>query len=87
MEWIQENANILLYSGAGIILLLFYIRCRRRMRTFLLGAVSGVGTLVLAHFYGGAIGFAPTLCLFNLVISAVLGIPGVLLLYLAERFI
>ncbi len=86
MEWITENISTLLYSGAGLLLLFFYIRCRKRIRTFLIGCISGLSALVLLHFYGGAIGFTPTLCAFNLIISALLGIPGVVLLYLAELF-
>lgn len=87
MEWITENCHFLLYAGAALILLLFYIRRKKRIRTFLLGGFSGLSALVLLHFYGGAIGFAPTLCWFNLAVSVLLGIPGVALLYLAELFL
>ncbi len=87
MEWITENPHILLYAGAAIALLVFYLRCRRRIRTFLLGSTSGLASLILLHCYGGAVGFAPTLCWFNLAVSVFLGVPGVVLLYIAELFL
>ncbi len=86
MEWITENITTLLYIGAAVLLLLFYIRQRHRIRTFLLGSISGVSVLVLLHFYGGFIGFTPSLSAFNLIFSAILGIPGVVLLFLSELF-
>lgn len=86
MEWITENITSLLYIGAAVLLLLFYIRQRHRIRTFLLGSISGVSVLVLLHFYGGFIGFTPPLNAFNLIFSAILGIPGVVLLFLSELF-
>lgn len=87
MEWITENPHFGLYAGAALLLLFFYIRRKKRIRTFLLGGTSGLASLILLHFYGGAIGFAPTLCWFNLAVSVLLGIPGVVMLYLAELFL
>ncbi len=87
MEWMQENSQYLYYVGALVLLVVFYIRRRRRIRTFLLGGISGLACLILLHCYGGVIGFTPTLCWFNLCISTFLGIPGVVLLYLAELFL
>ncbi len=86
MEWILENLSPVLLGGAAILLILFYIRQRKRIRCFLLGSISGIASLVLLHFFGDAIGYAPTLCLFNLAVAAFLGVPGVILLYLAEIF-
>ncbi|MBQ8010259.1 MAG: pro-sigmaK processing inhibitor BofA family protein [Oscillospiraceae bacterium] len=87
MERIIENSHFLLYIGALLILLIFYIRRKKRIRTFLLGGTSGLASLVLLHLYGGVIGFTPTLCWFNLAVSVLLGIPGVVMLYLAELFL
>ncbi len=86
MEWIEKYPEVILYIAAAVLLLIFYIRQKRRIRTFLLGGASGVSVLVLLHFFGNFIGFAPTLCLYNIVFSAILGIPGVALLYLGELF-
>ncbi|MBE6850611.1 MAG: hypothetical protein E7504_02570 [Ruminococcus sp.] len=87
MEWITENICTLLYGGVGLLLIIFYIRQRKRIRTFLLGSISGLSALILLHFYGGFIGFTPPLSVFNLVFSAILGIPGVVLLFLSELFL
>lgn len=84
MEWIFGHMEWFLYGTAGLILLIFYIRQKRRIRTFLLGSVCGVTALIMLHFFGGYIGYAPTLCLFNLLLSALLGVPAVGMLYAAE---
>ncbi len=84
MEWMEENCYWLLWCGVGLCLLLFYLFRRRRLRTFLLGGGSGLGALILLHFYGGVIGFTPTFCPANLLISVFLGIPGVVLLFIVD---
>lgn len=87
MDWILQNTELLLYTCAGLVLLLFYIRQKKRIRTFLTGAVTGLSALTLLHFFGGYIGYTPTMCLFNITVSVILGIPGVALLYIAEMFL
>ncbi len=82
MEWISEYHYELIWLGAFLMLLLFYLRQKKRIRKFCLGAVTGLLTLILLHNFGSAIGFAPALCLTNLLISIFLGIPGVGLIYL-----
>ncbi len=58
-----------------------YLRVRRhRAACFLIGTGSGIAALLLLHAFGGACGFALPLTLFHLSVSAVGGIPGVLLL-------
>lgn len=84
MEWMEENCYWLLWGGAALCLAVFYIFRRKRVKTFLLGGSSGLAALLLLHFFGGTIGFAPTLCLTNLVISVLFGIPGVALLTISE---
>ncbi len=71
----------LLWAFGGLCALLFYLRHRRRVRTFLLGAVTGLLSLVLLHLFGGTI--APTLSWTNLLIATVFGIPGTALILLA----
>lgn len=83
MELSETNWYFLFWGGAALCLLIFYIRQKRRIRTFLLGGISGLGTLTALHFFGGCIGFTPTLCLTNLLIAGFLGIPGVVLLFLS----
>ncbi len=82
MEWISEYHYELLWIAALLMMLLFYLRHKKRIRSFCLGGVTGLLTLILLHSFGGAIGFAPTLCLSNLLISIFLGIPGVGLILL-----
>lgn len=84
MELTENTWYMVLWGAAALCLLIFYIRRRKRIRTFLLGSVSGIGTLTVLHFWGDSIGFTPTLCLTNLLIAGFLGIPGVALLYLSS---
>jgi hypothetical protein len=58
----------------------------KRIRAFLLGSVTGLASLLLLHLFGKGIGFAPTLSTANLALSALLGIPGTLLLMAAHFF-
>lgn len=57
-------------------------RKTHRAAAFLLGTGSGIAALLLAHFYGSAVGFTPPVTLHTLFVSAAAGIPGVILLYL-----
>lgn len=46
----------------------------------LMTMMSGGGTLLLLHFYGDRLGFAPPINLFNTALSLILGIPGAALI-------
>ena len=72
---------------AGAVWMLYeYARPRKhRLAAVLCGTCSGLAALLLLHRYGGALGFEPVLNVLNLGVSAVAGIPGVLLLMLLER--
>ncbi len=76
----------LLWGMAILILIIFYIRHTKKIRAFLLGSSTGLTALFLMHFYGEAIGFAPTLCLTNLLTCSILGIPGMILIILAQVY-
>lgn len=84
MEWLKSNCCLLLWLLAVLCFLLFYIRHRRRIRAFLLGSITGLSSLVLLQLFGDVIGCRPSLCLTNLLISGVLGIPGTALILLAD---
>lgn len=86
MEFLMGHCYWLLWTLGGLCAILFYLRHRKRIRAFLLGSVTGLTALVLLHFYGGAVGFVPTLCLTNLLVCTVFGIPGVALLALGSLF-
>lgn len=58
-----------------------YLRQKHRLLSLLLGAGSGVGGLLLCHYYGDAFGFQPPLTACTLLVGGVGGIPALLLLY------
>ncbi len=84
MEFFRNYLYWMLWGIAFLILLVFYIKRQKPVRTFLLGSITGLTALFLLHFYGEAIGFAPTLCTTNLLTSSVLGIPGTALIILTH---
>lgn len=87
MEWIMEHSYACLWGAGILLMLLFYLRHRRRIRAMMIGGLSGLLSLILAHCFGGILGFAPSLCLTNLLISVLLGVPGVALILLGGIFL
>lgn len=83
----MEHTYLLLWSFAGLCLLLFYLRQRKRIRAFLIGSSTGLASLLLLHLFGAPIGIAPTLCTANLLIAGLLGVPGTALIVLAEKLL
>ncbi len=80
------HTYLLFWTFAILCVLLFYIRHKKRIRTFLLGSVTGLASLILLHLFGDAIGYAPTLSLTNLALAVFLGIPGTALAALPVIF-
>lgn len=83
MTGLLTPAHILTLIAAVSVLWMLYEylhRKKHRLAAMLAGTGSGIAALLLAHFYGDAIGFAPPLTLCTVGIAAVGGIPGVLLL-------
>ena len=78
----MEKTYLLLWGFAGLCMLLFYLRQRKRIRAFLLGSSAGIVSLLLLHLFGGSI--APTLSMVNILLTVLLGVPGTLLSVLAE---
>ncbi|MEE5993368.1 MAG: pro-sigmaK processing inhibitor BofA family protein [Oscillospiraceae bacterium] len=87
MELLKENGYWLLWSFIALWVVFFYIRHKKRIRSFLLGSATGLTSLVLLHIFGGAIGYAPTLSLTNILFCGLLGIPATVLLVLGELFL
>lgn len=87
MSFLIENTYWLFWGFALLCAVLFYIRHRKRIRAFLLGSVTGLASLVLLHLFGGSIGFSPALNATNLLLSAILGIPGTALAALGDIFL
>lgn len=78
----MERTYLLLWSFAGLCLLLFYLRQRKRVQAFLFGSLSGLVALLAMHLLGGSL--APTLSMANLLLAVFLGVPGTALSVLAE---
>ncbi len=70
----------LIWIVAGLIMLRFYARRKKTIKSAIIGMVSGAAALILLHYYGDNIGFAPPLNLFNTTVSLVMGIPGAALI-------
>lgn len=87
MEFLRNHFYWVLWGTGILILIIFYIKRQKPVRTFLLGSSTGLISLFLFHFYGEAIGFSPTLCLTNLLTCTVLGIPGTALLLLEQALL
>ena len=77
----MEQTYLLLWAFAGLCLLLFYLRQRKKIRAFLLGSTTGIVSLLLLHLFGGSI--APTLSAANLLLAVFFGVPGTALSVLA----
>lgn len=81
-QWLTPRHTLELMLGIAVIwMMVLYLRRRHTFLSILIGAGSGIGTLLLCHTFGAAWGFSPPLTLYTLGISALGGIPAVLLLY------
>jgi len=87
MEFFKTYFYWMLWAFGLLMLMFFYIHRIKKIRTFLLGAGTGLTALFLLHFYGGLIGCTPTLCLTNLLTCGLFGIPGAALLILEQALI
>ena len=70
----------------GIIMIVYYAKRKHTVSSALFGMTSGAAALVLLHYFGGYIGYAPPLNLFNTAVSLVLGIPGAVLVTAVNFF-
>lgn len=66
-------------------MLLNYIKSRKPVLSALKGMLSGGLSLAAVHFFGGYAGLYLPLNFFTAAVSLILGIPGVLIMTLAER--
>lgn len=69
-----------IWAVLGLIMLLYYLRRKRRVLSLLVGAGSGLLSLLVVHYGGSLVGISPALNPLHLVQSAVLGVPGVILM-------
>ena len=69
-----------IWAVLGLIMLLYYLRRKRRVLSLLVGAGSGLLALLVVHYGCSLVGISPVLNPLHLVQSAVLGVPGVILM-------
>ncbi len=69
-----------IFGIAGIIMLLTYAQRDHAFIHSLIGMMSGSGALLLFHFYGDRLGYAPPVNLFNTAVSLIMGIPGAVMI-------
>lgn len=68
------------WIALGGAMLLYYFRRTHKILSVLCGVLSGWTALAIVHYLGNIIGFAPEFNAFNLMQSAILGVPGVILM-------
>lgn len=76
----DERIFWMIWGVLGGIMLIYYLRRRHRIRSVLVGSGSGLLALLLVHYGGNLIGYAPALNALHLVQSMILGVPGVILM-------
>lgn len=79
-----NNILYIMYGVAILVMLIYYIRRRRKFLSAFFGVISGLAALFLLNKFGGMIGVEMPLNVFNLCGSAVLGIPFVALLIIVN---
>ena len=60
----------------GIVMLCTLAKRKHAFICSLMTMLSGGGALLLLHFYGDRLGFAPPINLFNTAVSLIMGVPG-----------
>ena len=75
----------LLFSFCIIAILFNYMKSKKPVPSALKGMLSGGLSLIAVHFFGGYAGFYLPLNFFTAAISLILGIPGVIIMTLAEK--
>lgn len=83
--------NELLFKGiwvfVGLAILVYYGKRKHTVRSAVAGMLSGGISLLLLHYFGGSIGYAPPVNLFNTAVALILGIPGTAAIMAANLFL
>lgn len=69
-----------LWTACGLAMLIYYAKRKHTLASAFFGMSSGGASLLLLHYFGGYIGYAPPVNLFNTSVSLILGIPGTALI-------
>lgn len=64
----------------SVIMIVYYIKSKKKVSKFLVGVGSGLGSLLVFSYILGGAGYALSLNFVTIAISAILGIPGVALI-------
>lgn len=70
----------------GILMLIFYAKRKKSLKSTLFGMVTGVSSLLLLHYFGEGLGYQPSLNLFNTMTALILGVPGVIMMLIINKF-
>ena len=65
---------------AAVIMIIYYWKSKKPIKNAFLGIFSGAAGLLLVHFLGNYIGISLPLSIFNISVSLILGVPGVITL-------
>lgn len=79
-EWFLLGGIVILFVIMGC----YYARSNKKFRKMLFGTLSGVAVLYPATLIMTAFGLTLSMNLFNVAVSAILGIPGVVLIVAAQ---
>lgn len=85
----SEIGEIIFYIAvivSAIVMIVHYLKSRKPAKTAFFGMGSGAAFLTALHFFGEYVGFSVPLNFFTAVLSLILGIPGVIIVALMERF-
>ena len=61
-----------------LIMIIYYLKCKKRVRALIFGAVTGLAALFILNRFGGNFDTYLPLNTFNVIGSAVLGVPFVI---------
>jgi pro-sigmaK processing inhibitor BofA len=86
MKMTADNIFIGICSIVVLIMLIYYIRRKRKIISFLFGSITGAAALLILNKYGAMLGIDVPLNLFNVAGSAVLGVPFVVCLAILTQF-
>lgn len=69
-----------IWGALALVMGIYYLRRTHTIRSILRGCLTGLVALLLIHYFGHWIGFAPEISIFNFMQAMVLGVPGVVLM-------
>jgi pro-sigmaK processing inhibitor BofA len=75
------------FALSAAIMLIYCMKSERSAAAAFKGMISGGGLLLAVHFLGGYIGLYLPLNFFTAAVSLILGMPGVMIITLAEKFL